>query len=73
MAQSQITEQKAKKDFYWHLSVYVVVNIGLIVINLASSPDTIWFIWPLFGWGIGVTFHALSVFIFKDWVDTKDE
>ncbi len=62
--------QKAKKrveakiGFYIHLAVYVGVNILLIAINLLTSTQTLWFKWPLVGWGIGVFFHALGVFAF---------
>jgi hypothetical protein len=54
----------AKIGFYIHLVVYVCVNIVLIVINFATSSDYLWFKWPLLGWGIGILFHALSVFVF---------
>ena len=50
------------KGFYAHLTSYVVVMIGLIVINLFTSPDNFWAKWPLIGWGIGVISHGLSVF-----------
>lgn len=50
------------KGFYAHLTSYVVVMIGLIVINLFTSPDNFWAKWPLMGWGIGVISHGLSVF-----------
>src|SRR4051794_9375813 len=43
---------KAKIGLYIHILVYVLVNAGLAAINLSTSPDKIWFIWPLFGWGI---------------------
>lgn len=33
----------------------------LIVINILTSPGYYWFVWPLFGWGIGLTMHAFSV------------
>ena len=64
---------KEQKDFYRHLSIYVIVNIALVFINLMSAPDTIWFIWPLFGWGIGIAFHALNVFVFKDYEDSDNK
>jgi len=54
----------AKIGFYIHLVVFVLVNAGLIVINLSTSADHLWFKWPLLGWGIGVLFHALAVFVF---------
>ena len=55
---------KAKIGFYIHLAVYVGVNILLITINLITSSEYLWFKWPLIGWGIGVFFHALGVFVF---------
>jgi hypothetical protein len=54
-----------KKSFFVHLLVYVVVNAALSIIwLLTTSPGYPWFIWPLFGWGIGLVFHFLSVFFF---------
>ncbi len=63
--------QRAKKrvevkiGFYIHLAVYAGVNILLIIINLSTSPQYIWFKWPLLGWGIGVFFHGMSIFVFS--------
>ncbi len=56
---------EAKIGFYIHLAVYVGVNILLVVINLSTAPQYIWFIWPLLGWGIGLFFHGMSVFVFS--------
>lgn len=53
---------EAKTGFFIHLAVYIVVNILLIIINLGTSPQYLWFIWPLIGWGIGVIFHGIDVF-----------
>lgn len=50
------------KGFYWHLVMYLLVNAVLVVINLLTSPVYLWFIWPLIGWGVGLIFHAFSVF-----------
>jgi len=74
--------QKAKerveviKGFYIHLTVYVVVNLGLFSINMLVTPDDLWFFWPLMGWGIAVVMHALSVFgsslgLGADWEQRK--
>lgn len=41
-----------------HLFVYLAVNALLVGINLTYSSDTLWFIWPLLGWGIGLAGHA---------------
>ena len=56
---------EAKIGFHIHLAVYVGVNILLMIINLTASPEYLWFKWPLFGWGIGVFFHGMSVFVFS--------
>jgi hypothetical protein len=57
---------EAKLGFYIHLGVYILVNGIMVAVNLMTSPETYWFIWPLIGWGIGVLFHGLSVFVFGD-------
>lgn len=56
---------EARFGFYIHLTVYLVVGIVLMVVNFSTSTEYLWFKWPLFGWGIGVVFHALSVFVFS--------
>ena len=37
----------------------MLVNGMLIVINLLYSSNTIWFFYPLMGWGIGLSMHYL--------------
>ena len=64
------------KGFYGNLISYIVVNIGLMVVNLLTSPKYLWFFWPMLGWGIGVFFHGMKVFNFmpffgKDWEEQK--
>ena len=64
------------KGFYGNLIAYIVVNIGLLVLNLMTSPNHLWFYWPLLWWGIGVFFHGMKVFNFmpffsKDWEEKK--
>ena len=51
------------KGFYIHLIVYAAVNIFMILYNLLANPGYYWFVWPLIGWGIGISVHALSVFL----------
>jgi hypothetical protein len=61
------------KGFYIHLTVYVLVNAGLLVLNLLTSPGEYWFRWPLFGWGIGLVVHGLSVFAFGSFLGPRWE
>ncbi len=61
---------QAKIGFYWHLASYIVVNGLLIVIYLLTGPlpglySYPWFVWPMFGWGIGLFFHFMGVFVFN--------
>jgi hypothetical protein len=63
---------EAKMGFYFHLAAYVTVNTLLIIINLTTSSQYLWFKWPLIGWGLGVLFHALGVFAFAGALSVKD-
>ena len=55
-----------KKGFFNHLTVYVLVNIVLIIVwAFPSGRGFPWFLFPLCGWGIGVVFHFLGVFVFS--------
>ena len=60
-----------KSDFYVHLGVYFAVNLFLIVMwYFTLGPDGFpWFIFPLFGWGIGIVAHGVSVFFGESYVD----
>ena len=60
------------KGFYGNLTAYIVVNVFLMIINLLTSPEHLWFYWPMLGWGIGILAHAVSVFgIGKEWEERK--
>ena len=52
----------AKFGFWRHAGIYAVVNTGLAAINLYTSPQTLWFLFPLLGWGFGLLMHGLAVF-----------
>lgn len=52
-----------KLGFYTHLAVYLTVNTGLVAFNLLAVPERTWSAFPLLGWGIGLLFHALAVFL----------
>jgi hypothetical protein len=68
MNKEEIKYQRAKKrvealrGFYVHLTVYVIVNLFLFLLNIFASPGSLWFYWPLLGWGIAIVLHAVSVF-----------
>ena len=57
-------EAKERVDFKSHLVVYVAVNILLIVINLLTSPRSLWFYWVTIFWGFGLLMHGLGIYVF---------
>lgn len=57
---------EAKLGFFIHLSVYVIVNILLVAINLMTTPECLWFVWALLGWGAGLFCHGFAVFFLND-------
>ena len=63
------------KSFYKHFFIYIIVMGVLFIIDWRDHGNW-WFFWPLLGWGIGITFHAVSTFgvfgVFgRDWEERK--
>ena len=52
--------------FFVHAAVYAAVMVLLVLINLLTLPGTIWFIWPLIGWGFAVALHGVGVYLLAD-------
>ena len=52
---------KQKMGFYIHATVFVLVNLGLAVINFAAGGKA-WHLWPLAGWGLGLAIHGFVTF-----------
>jgi transcriptional regulator with XRE-family HTH domain len=50
------------KGFYAHAIWYVVTNAVLAAWNFIATPDNLWFVWCVIGWGAGLVAHGLSVF-----------
>jgi hypothetical protein len=64
------------KGFYGNLASYIVVNIGLLVLNLVTSPGHFVVLLLMIGWGIGVIIHGMKVFNYmpflgQDWEQQK--
>ncbi len=55
---------KELKGFYADLMSFIVIIPALFILNYFTSPGYIWAWWVLFGWGIGISIHALTVFEF---------
>lgn len=50
------------KGFYMHFIKYLIVISVLLAINLWQGSPPLWVVWPALGWGMGILFHAASVF-----------
>ena len=50
-----------KMGWYFHASIYIVVNLMLAAI--AASNGRAWAIFPALGWGIGLAAHGIVVFL----------
>lgn len=59
-AYRNIVIKEEKRVFKVHLVVYVFVNAVMASINLMYSPEVLWFVYPLIGWGIGLIAHYLT-------------
>ncbi len=66
------------KGFYIHLTVYLVVNAILIIpiLKYSNGNISIWSFSTAFFWGIGLLYHAFSVFgknafFSEDWEERK--
>lgn len=70
--QYQFTEEELKSareevrdrwGFFGNLAAYIIVCSVFVIINLWTG-GYFWAIWPIIGWGTGVFFHGMGVFVF---------
>jgi hypothetical protein len=51
---------KDRRDFFTHLTTYVVVNTAVVLIWAITGQGYFWPAWVLLGWGVGLVLHALT-------------
>ncbi|MGC1205584.1 MAG: 2TM domain-containing protein [Flavobacteriaceae bacterium] len=51
------------KGFYYNLIAYCLVIPFLIFVNYKTYWGFHWFWFPIFGWGLGLSFHYYHVFV----------
>jgi hypothetical protein len=51
----------AKLGWYFHASVYLLVNLALAALSLHQGRH--WAVFPALGWGLGLALHGVSVFV----------
>ena len=61
------------RDCYMHFAMYLMVNVACILINLITTPRTLWFIGLTLFWGIGVAIHMMKIFIFNKYFNGQWE
>jgi hypothetical protein len=54
-----------KVAFVRHAVTYLVVMVGLVIVNNLTWGGYQWWLWVAFGWGIGVVSHFLSAFLYQ--------
>lgn len=53
--------RKGRRGLVGHAIPFVMVNLALLITNLIAGGAP-WFLFCLFGWGIGMVFHAKAAF-----------
>ena len=61
-----------KLKFYKSLSIYLIVNAMLAVINWYATPYYWWVVFPIVFWGIGIFASFLKTFVFSGVFDSEE-
>lgn len=51
-------DRRKLREFGLHLAGYFVVMAVPVAVNLLTSPENLWFVWLMVGWGSILAFHA---------------
>ncbi len=49
------------RHFAFHLLGYFVVMLIIVPVNVAMSPEKLWFVLPMVGWGAVLAVHVAWV------------
>ncbi|GIF45331.1 2TM domain-containing protein [Actinoplanes xinjiangensis] len=64
LRQTAVERLRKRRELQTHLLAFTLVNLFLITIWFLTTPGGFfWPMFPLFGWGIGIAFHAWDVLI----------
>lgn len=50
-----------KRGYVTHLTLYLFVNLMLILVWYVTGRGYPWFLWPLVGWGVGIVANTIVV------------
>ena len=62
----QIVKRRA---FWLHLAVWAATNVFVFVVWVLTGGGFPWFLFVIFGWGIGVVAHGATAFLLGDPMD----
>lgn len=66
--QREATQKQAKVQsrrrlgFQLHLIPYLATSVFMVLLNLTTTPRCFWSIYPILGWGLGVTLHGVCIY-----------
>ena len=49
---------RARIGLILHICLYVLIGLLLLVLNLVTSPESLWFLWPTLSWLLALVIHA---------------
>jgi hypothetical protein len=61
LRQLAIAQLRKKRELQAHILAYVAVNLFLSAVWFFTDSGFFWPVFPIFGWGIGLAFHAWDV------------
>jgi hypothetical protein len=59
-AQDKAAERARRRlrGFIWHLIGYFAAMLVIVPVNVILTPDTVWFVLPMVGWGGVLAIHV---------------
>lgn len=61
---------KKKKEFYNHFTMWGIICTFFFILNMITSPNIWWWVFPTLSWGLGLAIHGATTFGFfasSDW------
>ncbi len=53
---------RARVGFLAHVGVFLAIGLLLLVLNLVTTPESLWFFWPMLFWLIALAAHVVVLF-----------
>lgn len=52
-----------RRAWWVHAAIYLATNLALVAVWALTEGDHPWFLYPIFGWGIGLAAHGAVAFL----------